>query len=97
MTNREIGDALGYHWNDITGMLEKAMAKLKRLARALRGSVPEQKEALENPNKVMTGEGETISLFNPGDIPMQDRELKRRKRQHKTNVTENNTGQLRLF
>lgn len=96
MTNREIGDALGYHWNDITGMLEKAMTKLKRLARALRGSVAEQKEPLENPNKVMAGEGETISLFNPGDIPMQKRELKRRKRE-KPDEMENNVKQLSLF
>lgn len=97
MTNREIGEALGYHYNDITGMLENAMAKLKRLGRALRGSVAEQKEALENPDKVMAGECETIPLFNPGKIPMKQRELKRRKRKPKTDQPEKNSSQLSLF
>lgn len=96
MTNREIGEALGYHYNDITGMLEKAMAKLKRLGCALRGSVAEQKEALENPDKVMAGECETIPLFNPGEIAMKKRELKRRKRKHDNDVSENSC-QLSLF
>ncbi|MYF98008.1 sigma-70 family RNA polymerase sigma factor [Candidatus Poribacteria bacterium] len=96
MTNREIGDVIGYHHNDITGMLKDAMAKLKRLARALRGSVAEQKEAIENPLKVMTGEGEIIPLFNAAEVPLKERELKRRKRRE-TDQTDNGTKQLSLF
>ncbi len=96
MTNRQIGEALGYHWNDITGMLANAMEKLKRLARALRGSVAEQKLAMENPHLVMAGEHEVIPLFNPADIPMQKRELKRRKR-CEPDVPDDNTEQISLF
>lgn len=97
LTNGEIGEALGYHKNDITGMLAHAMAKLKRLGRALRGSVDEQKEAIENPIKVMAGEGETIPFLNPAEIPMKKRELKRRKRRHKTEPTDTHIQQLSLF
>jgi len=97
MTNREIGDAIGYHQNDVTGMLKNAMAKLKRLARALRGSVAEQKEAIENPLKVMTGEREIIPLLNAAEMPLKKRELKRRKRHRETGQTDNGTKQLSLF
>ncbi|GEM_PF-376490 len=98
MTNQQIGEALGYHYNDITKRLMEAMAKLKRLARALRrGSIVEQKEAIEKPHKVMAGEFEVIPLFNPAEIPMQKRELKRRKRRHETDEPDNSTKQISLF
>lgn len=97
MTNREIGESLGYNHNHITGMLAKAMAKLRRLGRALRGSVEEQIEAMENPIKVMTGEQETIPLFNTADLPMKKRELKRQKRRNKTDEPDKNINQLSLF
>ena len=97
MTNQEIGEALGYHYNDITGMLANAMEKLKRLARALRGSVSEQKLALEKHTLMMTAENQQIPLIDPADIPMQKRELKRRKRNSESDVSDNNTEQLSLF
>ncbi len=97
MTNREIGDAIGYHHNDITGMLKNAMAKLKRLARALRGSVEQQKEAIENPLRVMTATGEIIPLMEPAEVPLKKRELKRRKQNRETDHTDNGIMQLSLF
>lgn len=97
MTQREIGKVLGYNPNDIYVMLADAMAKLKRLGRALRGSASEQKLALENPQLVMAGELETIPLFDPGDIHMKKRELKSWKRQNETDETDNKTEQLSLF
>lgn len=97
MTRKELSEALGYHYNDICRMLADAMAKLKRLGRALRGSASEQKLALEDPQLVMTGERETISLFDPADIHLKKRELKSQKGQHETDETDNKTEQLSLF
>lgn len=97
MTQKEICEALGYIDCDIRRMLADAMAKLKRLGRALRGSASEQKLALENPQLVMAGELETIPLFDPGDIHMKKRELKSWKGQRKTDETDNETEQLSLF
>lgn len=97
MTQKEIAETLGYIQDHIRIMLADAMAKLKRLGRALRGSVSEQKLALENPQLVMAGELETVPLFDPADVHMKKRELKKQKRQHETDETDNKTEQLSLF
>ncbi len=97
MTPKEIAKALGYRYKDICRMLADAMAKLKRLGRALRGSASEQKLALEDPQLVMTGELKTIPLFDPTDIHMKKRDLKSQKGQHETDETDNKTEQLSLF
>lgn len=97
MASREIAKALGYNHNYIGVMLADAMAKLKRLARALRGSASEQKLALENPQLVMTGELKTIPLFDPADIHMKKRELRIQKGWYETDETDNKTEQLSLF
>ncbi|MDE0634760.1 MAG: hypothetical protein OXI43_02750 [Candidatus Poribacteria bacterium] len=49
------------------------------------------------PEHVMAGEGETIPFLNPAEIPMKKRELKRRKRRHKTEPTDTHIQQLNLF
>ena len=97
MSYRKIAEALGSNRTSIGVMLADAMAKLKRLGRALRGSPSEQKLALENPQLVMAGELGTIPLFDPADIRMKKRELKSWKRQHETDETDNKTEQLSLF
>ncbi|MDE0483869.1 MAG: sigma-70 family RNA polymerase sigma factor [Candidatus Poribacteria bacterium] len=97
MTNSEIGEILGYSRHSIRNKLEKAMVKLRRLGSALRGSVEEQIEAMENPIKVMTGEQEIIPLFNAADLPMKKREFIRQKRRNKTDEPDKNINQLSLL
>ena len=97
MTQKEIAETLGYIQDHIRIMLADAMAKLKRLGRALRGSASEQKLALENPQLVMAGELGTVPLFDPADVHMKKRELKSPKPQHETDETDNKTEQLSLF
>ena len=92
MNNREIAKAVGMHYNDITGERRRIMGMLKALGRALRGSVSEQKEAIENPQLVMRG---YIPLMNPSDMPQQLHQREQKK--NKKSVKRDTSAQLSLF
>lgn len=64
MNNREIAKAIGCHYSGITGKRRDVMKMLKRLGKALRGSVSEQKQAIEDPQSVMRGDK---LLIDPAD------------------------------
>lgn len=92
MNNREIAKAVGMHYNDITGERRRIMGMLKALGRALRGSVSEQKEAIENPQLVMRG---CIPLFDPSDMPQHLHTPQQKK--NKKSVKRDTSAQLSLF
>lgn len=92
MDNREIAKALGCHHNDITSKRREIMAMLQRLGEALRGSVDEQKQAIENPQFVMRG---YKPLVNPTDEPQILRTPKQKK--NKKSVKRDTSAQLSLF
>lgn len=92
MNNREIAKALGMHYNDITGERRRIMAMLKRLGQALRGSVADQKEAIEKPQLVMRGH---IPLIDPSDMPQHLHTPQQKK--NKKSVKRDTSDQLSLF
>lgn len=92
MNNREIAKALGIHYNDITGERRRVMGMLKALGRALRGSVSQQKEAIENPQLVMRGHN---PLIDPSGMPQQLQ--KREQKKNKKSVKRDTSAQLSLF
>ena len=92
MNNREIAKALGCHYNDITSKLKKVMAMLKRLGQALRGSISEQKEAIENSQVVMRG---YQPLVDPADEPQGLRSPERKK--NLKSIKRDTSAQISLF
>ena len=92
MNNREIAKAVGMHYNDITGERRRIIGMLKALGQALRGSVSEQKEAIENPQLVMRG---CIPLFAPSDMPQHLHTPQQKK--NKKSVKRDTSAQLSLF
>ena len=92
MTNREIAKAIGCHYNDITKKRRKVMKMLKRLVCALKGSVVEQKEAIENPQFVMRG---YKPLIDPSDTPQHLHTPQQKK--NKKSVKRDTSAQLSLF
>ena len=56
MTHAEISKVVGCNKRSVGWILKKAMSRMQRLARALRGSVDDIQEALENPFTVMAGD-----------------------------------------
>ena len=92
MTNREIAKAIGCHYNEITEKRRKVMKMLKRLCRALKGSVFEQKEAIENPQFVMRG---YKPLIDPSDMPQHLHTPQQKK--NKKSVKRDTSDQLSLF
>lgn len=100
MTNGEIAAAISCNHNYIPQILEAAMTKLKRLAKALRGTPEQIKLAIENPVLVMTGQKETIPLFDPNQIHNKIDTSKKpipRKKKQKSEKQENTPQQLDLF
>ena len=93
MTNKEIAKVIGCNHNEITNIREQALAKLKRLGRALRGTPEQIKQAIENPLLVMTGEYETIPLFDPQHMHIQKTSVSRKKKA----IKNENSGQIPLF
>lgn len=76
MNNREIAKVIGCHYNAITGKRREIMEMLKRLGKALRGSVSEQKQAIEDPQSVMR---EDKPLIDPADKSQNLRSPKQKK------------------
>lgn len=66
MTYVEISKVIGYSKGGVGCILNNAMSRMQRLARALRGSVDDIKVALENPYTVMAGDEE------PSEEPSKD-------------------------
>lgn len=93
MTNKEIAKVIGCNYNEITKIREQAMAKLKRLGRALQGTPEQIKQAIENPLRLMAGEYETIPLFDPQKMHIQKTMVTRKRMSTKTE----NSGQIPLF
>lgn len=97
MTNREIAKVIGCNHNYITPIREQAMKKLKRLARAVKGTPDQIRQAIENPRIVMTAEGETIPLFEANEIPNRI-EINKKPRKKKRKDTEpDKTNQIPLW
>ena len=92
LTNREIAKAIGCHYNDITGKRNEIMEMLKRLGKALRGSISEQKAAIENPQFIMRGYN---PLVDPTDMPQHLPTPKQKK--NKKSVKRDTSAQLSLF
>lgn len=92
LNNREIAKAIGCHYNDITGKRNEIMEMLKRLGKALRGSISEQKTAIENPHVIMRGYN---PLFDPMDMPQHLPTPKQKK--NKKSVRPDTSAQLSLF
>ena len=92
LDNREIAKAIGCHYNDITGKRKEIMAMLKRLGKALRGSVAEQKEAIENPQLVMRGQK---PLIDPSEMSQHLRSPEQKK--NKKSVRHDPSFQMPLF
>lgn len=92
LDNREIAKAIGCHRNDITGKRKEIMAMLKRLGKALRGSVAEQKEAIENPQVVMRGQK---PLIDPSEMSQHLRSPEQKK--NKKSIKPDTSAQLQLF
>ena len=92
MNNQEIAKAIGCHYNEITDKRKAIMKMLQRLGKALRGSVAEQKEAVENPQLVMRGR---TPLIDPANMSQQLRTPERKK--NKKSVKRDTSAQIPLF
>lgn len=92
LDNREIAKGIGCHYNDITCKRKEIMAMLKRLGKALQGSVAEQKEAIENPQVVMRG---YKPLVDPSEMPQHIRTPEQKK--NKKSVRHDPSLQIPLF
>ena len=92
MNNREIAEVIGLHYDNITDERKRIMDMLQALGRALRGSISQQKEAIENPQLVMRG---FIPLIDHSSMPQQIH--KRKLKTFRKSVKRDTSGQLSLF